>query len=435
MASAAGARRRRPGIRQTRGVETGEWVSALGRYAGRLHARAGPGHHVVSPLGAWMVVALCATVAGDEQARGELAEVLGTDPVPAAAFAAGLLADPHPLVAAGAGVWVRPARETARIKQWLTVLPAVVDTGDIPTQEEIDRWAAERTLGLIERFPIALTSDVVCLLASALASRVSREVPFDVVDAAALGPGPWSARLRRVLRPPRGDPRHRQYLAGTDRAGTVGVHLTGARGGLLVGSVIAADPAVPASDVLATAEEIITAEARQAGSVARLSLFDLPLGDGPVWSIGEQQADTTAPHGREEQVICVLPAWSAQTDLDLRDDEALGFATAARALAEALELGQWRYDARQAAMARYSAVGFEAAAVTGLAVAMSARVSRPGRRRVATVRFAHPFAVVAAAFDDRQTRHASPVPSAWHGLPVFSAWVSEPTEADPPPSR
>ncbi len=416
-------------------METGEWVSALGRYAGRLHARAGPGHHVVSPLGAWMVVALCATVAGDEQARGELAEVLGTDPVPAAAFAAGLLADPHPLVAAGAGVWVRPARETARIKQWLTVLPAVVDTGDIPTQEEIDRWAAERTLGLIDRFPIELTADVVCLLASALATKVSWEVPFDVVDAAALGPGPWPARLRRVLRPPRGDPRHRQYLAGTDRAGTVGVHLTGARGGLLVGSVIAADPAVPASDVLATAEEIITAEARQAGSVARLSLFDLPLGDGPVWSIGEQQADTTAPHGREEQVICVLPAWSAQTDLDLRDDEALGFATAARALAEALELGQWRYDARQAAMARYSAVGFEAAAVTGLAVAMSARVSRPGRRRVATVRFAHPFAVVAAAFDDRQTRHASPVPSAWHGLPVFSAWVSEPTEADPPPSR
>src|SRR5712692_8561165 len=118
VASAAGARRRRPGIRQTRGVETGEWVSALGRYAGRLHARAGPGHHVVSPLGAWMVVALCATLARDEQDRRELAGVLGADPVSAAMFAAGLLADPHPLVAAGAGVWVRPAGETARIKQW-----------------------------------------------------------------------------------------------------------------------------------------------------------------------------------------------------------------------------------------------------------------------------------------------------------------------------
>jgi hypothetical protein len=99
-----------------------------------------------------------------------------------------------------------------------------------------------------------------------------------------------------------------------------------------------------------------------------LSLFDLPLGDGTVWSIGEEQADTTAPGGREEQVVSVLPAWSARTDLELAGDEALGFTAAARVLAGALELAEWRYDARQAAMARYSAVGFEAAAVTGLAV-------------------------------------------------------------------
>jgi hypothetical protein len=414
-------------------VENGEWVSALGRYAGRLHARAGPGHHVVSPLGAWMVVAVCAGLAGDEQARGELAGVLGADPASAAAFAARLLADPHPLVAAGAGVWVRPARETARIKQWRAGLSAVVDTGDIPSQEDIDRWAAERTLGLIEQFPINLTDDVVCLLASALATRVSWEVPFDVVDAAALSPSRWPA-LQRVLRPPPGA-RHRQYLAGTDRAGDVGVHLAAARGGLLVGSVIAADPAVPAGDVLAAAEQIVAAEARQRGSVTRLSLFDQPLGDGPAWSIGEQQVDTAAPGGLEEQVICVLPAWSARTDVDLRGDEALGFAAAARVLAEALELAEWWYDARQAAMARYSAVGFEAAAVTGLAVLVSGKVSRPGRRRTATVRFAHPFAVVAAAFDDPRARHPSPVPSAWHGLPVFSAWVSEPTDADPAPFR
>ncbi len=414
-------------------METGEWVSALGRYAERLHARAGPGHHVVSPLGAWMVVAVCAALARDERARGELAGVLGADPESAARLAAGLLADPHPLVAAGAGVWVRPARETARIKQWLAGLPAVVGTGDIPAQDNIDRWAAERTLGLIKRFPIELTPDVVCLLASALATKVSWDVPFDVVDAAALGPGHWSARLRRVLRPPPGDPRHRQYLAGTGRAGTVGVHLAGARGGLLVGSVIAASQAVPPGDVLAVAEQIVAAEARQRGSVARLSLFDLPLGDGAVWSIREEQVDTTAPGGLEEQVVSVLPAWSARTDVDLRDDEALGFAAAARVLAEALELAEWWYDARQAAMARYSAVGFEAAAVTGLAVLVSAQVSRPGRRRTATVRFAHPFAVVAAAFDDPRARHASPVPSPWHGLPVFSAWVSEPAEADPTP--
>jgi hypothetical protein len=163
-----------------------------------------------------------------------------------------------------------------------------------------------------------------------------------------------------------------------------------------------------------------------------LSLFDLSLGDGPVWSLSEEDVSTTASDGQDEQVVSVLPAWTAKTELDLHDDEALGFPAAARTLVSALELGEWRYEARQTAMGRYSAVGFEAAAATGLAIFLSATLTRPGRRRIATIRFAHPFAVVAAAFDDPRTRHTSPVATAWHGLPVFSGWVSEPTDASAP---
>ncbi len=156
------------------------------------------------------------------------------------------------------------------------------------------------------------------------------------------------------------------------------MHLAYARGGLLVGSVIAADEAVPEGDVLAVAEAIVTAEARRPRSAPHLSLYDLPLGDGPVWSIREEQVETTAPDGKEEQVVSVLPAWSAETDLDLADDAELGFAAAARIIAEALELKEWYYKARQAATARYSAVGFEAAAVTALGVLTATRVPRPG---------------------------------------------------------
>ena len=380
-----------------------------------------------------MVVALCAPLAADEPTRAELAAVLGADLAAAATFAAELLADPHPLVAMGAGLWVRSADETARVEQWKAALPAVVDTGGIPDQEDLDAWTARRTGGLIERFPVRVTPDLACLLATALATKVSWEVPFDVVDAAALGPGPWTARLRYVLRAPPGEPRHRQYLTGTDNAGTVAVHLAGARGGLVVGSVLAADPAVPAAEVLGAAEEIVTAEAREVGSVARRSLFELPLGDGPAWSISEEPVETTSRDGREEQVVSVLPAWTAETELVL-DDVATGFPAAARALASALGLASFRYAARQTATARYSAVGFEAAAVTALGILASARATRPGRRRVATVRFGHPFAVVAAACDDHPTlppdSRASPSP--WHGLPVFSAWVGEPTDAAAP---
>jgi hypothetical protein len=381
-----------------------------------------------------MVVALCATLAGDEE-RDAWADILGADPLDAASFAAGLLAEPHPLVGAGAGLWVRSAYATDRFHQWRDELPPVIDSGDIPTQEQADAWARQRTLGLIKAFPLRITGEVVLLLASALASKVSWDVPFQVVAAAALHPSPWATRLEWVLQPPRvgGRRGHRQFLVATERAGTVAVHLTGARGGLLVGSVIADDARRAAGDVLAVAEEIVTAEARAPGAIPHLSLFDLPLGEGEVWSISEEAAETKAPDGREEQVLSVLPAWSADTDLDL-DHDALGFPAAARALEQVLVAGGYRHAARQLAMARYSAIGFEAAAVTGFMVATSRVRTQPGIRRTAHVRFGHPFAVVAAAFDDsRRDPRAAPISTRWNGVPVFSAWVSEPCDAEPIP--
>ena len=207
------------------------------------------------------------------------------------------------------------------------------------------------------------------------------------------------------------------------------VHLARARGGLLVGSVIAADEGVAPSNVLDVAHEIVTAEAQTFGSTTHISLFDLPLGDGPLWSLTEEAVQTKAHDGREERLMTVLPAWSAETELDLRD-ESLGFAAAARTLADAFENPGWQFSARQTAVARYSAIGFEAAAVTGLIMSMSATVLRPGARRVARVRFARPYAVVAAACDGRNGRSDQPTPSVWRGLPIFSAWVTKPSDAD-----
>jgi hypothetical protein len=405
-----------------------DWTDALAAYAERLHAAVGPDHHVVSPLGAWMLVALCAPLT-ETEARAELAEVLGADPMEAAQFAAELLTQPHPLVAVGAGLWVAPAFTTQVVEQWRDGLPPGMTTGDIPTQEDIDAWANERTLGLIDRFPIRMDPDLVCLLATALATKVSWDVPFVLVDAAALAPSPWAASLGRVLQSPRQDPRHRQYVTEKDRAGTVGVHLAGARGGLLVGSVIAADPEVPPADVLAAAHSIVTSEARTPHSVARRSLFDLPLGHGAVWTITEEEVETKASDGREEVVTTVLPAWSAETTVDL-DQEGLGLPIAARVIKQALGLTNLTYEAKQAAAARYTAVGFEAAAVTALAMRASKPRTRPGYRREATLRFGHPYAVVAVASTDRRVPPRDRVSSPWHGLPVFSAWMSEPAEAE-----
>jgi hypothetical protein len=402
---------------------------ALARYAERLHAAIGDDHHVASPLGAWLLLALCAS-AGRGAASDELAEVLGLPAVDATAAADALLADPHPLVSSATAVWHAPGRETEGLRGWQAELPASTVVGILPDQDGADAWARKHTDGLIGAFPLPNLQAVVLLLASALATRVTWTDPFEVAAAGVLGPdSPWAARLTRVLRTP--EDRHTAYIAATERAGDVIVHIVEAdradqqpfaRSKLLVISVAAA-PEVPAGDVLAAAYEVGRGVADDT-EVPRRSLFDLPLGDSRLWSIREESALTDRI--REERYTAVLPCWSAESDHDL-GRPGLGFTTAARILEQVLSASDLPLNARQTAMARYGRYGFEAAAVSGFGVLES--VPSEGVVRTAELRFGHPYAVLAVTVDiqwddERDCRVLAP----WHGMPVFSAWVSEPED-------
>lgn len=406
-------------------IVTTALITGLAGYARRLHRVAGPGHHVASPLGGWLLLALCAP-ASSGRGRQTLTEVLGCDAGTAAGLAARLLSQPHPLVPSAAAVWTRPeAPLVPEFGPWQDGLPAAVQRGPLPGQAALDAWARKHTAGLIERFPLAIDPAVCLILASALGTRVSWEVPFGLVPAAALGPGsPWAARLGQVLRTPSPDatpparagrpagPPHQQFIAVTSEAGDVAVHLARARGGLLVASVAGA-AGVPADEVLAAAQRLACAAA--AGDpVPRRALADLPLGDAPLWRVREE-----AEPG-PDTFTAVLPAWSANSQIKLADP-GLGFGTAISALS-----GDGRWTAEQAAMARYSRTGFEAAAVTSVFMASAARLPQPGRHRAAELRFAHPYAVVAVT-TDRGGPGGPPGP--WHGVPVFSAWVADPSDA------
>jgi len=386
-------------------MRTSQLAGCVARYASRLHSAVGDGHHVASPLGAWLLVAVAAPASAGPD-RATLTGVLGCDIDTAAAAAAALLGDPHPEVASAAAAWTAPqASFTDTFREWERGLPPQVETGDLPDQAGLDAWVREHTLGLITKAPVDWTPDLFFVLASALATRVSWQVPFTLVPAAELGEAsPWSRRLRHVLRAPNHG--HRAFIAATDEAGDVAVHVAQAQHGLQVYSVAAA-PAVPSGPVLAAAHEIACANAVGA-AVARRRLTDLPLGTGPAWVLREE---ASAAGG--DVCTAVLPAWSAQSELDL-SSQGLGFEVVKNALVP----DPCPWQARQSAMARYSRTGFEAAAATMFAVAASARL--PGRRRVADLRFGHPYAVVAVAVDG---------PQQWQGVPVFSAWVADPSDA------
>jgi Serpin (serine protease inhibitor) len=389
----------------------------LARYAERLHAAIGDGHHVASPLGAWLLLALCAPAARGS-GRDQLTDALGVEVDASAKFAAELLGSPHPLVASAAGIWNATRANTDDFLAWRAALPAAVETGELPKQEQLDAWANESTLGLIDAFPTRVTPETLVLLATALATRVAWDEPYDLAPASDLGPtSAWAPKLKQVLRTPAYG--HVQFIASTEAAGDVAVHRAIASGGLVVTSVAAA-PDVPALRVLATAYELATT-ALQSRDDVRRSLFDLPLGEGPLWKLTEEPTETIAPGERVERCSAVLPAWSAKNSHDL-NLPSLGFPAAAAALAERMALSDYPFEARQSTVARYSREGFEAAALTSMAVG-AAFMPTPHKAllRVAELRFGHPFAVVAVATERRV--------GFWHGLPVFGAWVASPDEA------
>jgi len=408
-------------------MATDQLAACVAGYAARLHAAIGARHHVASPLGAWLILALAGPASAGAD-RAALADVLGCDVDAAARAASDLLTNPHPLVASAAAAWTDPAAPLPpSFVRWREALPTAVTTGDLPGQAGLDAWAREHTFGLIDRFPIVADNPYL-VLASALATKVSWQVPFDLAPAASLGAkSPWSGLVERVLRTPARPGGHKQFVAATDQAGDVIVHVAAAADGLEVASV-AALPGVPAGQVLSAAYELGGKHAVGA-YIEAWDAASLPLGQHALWSVREVTAGA-------DSWAAVLPAWSATSDHDL-GAPGLGFQAAKHALVN----NDDPWQARQSAMARYSRTGFEAAAVSALTVALSARL--PATHREVVLRFAHPYAVVAfttgasttgasttgAFTSGAPTTGATGGAAAWDGLPVFSAWVSEPENA------
>jgi hypothetical protein len=281
-----------------------------------------------------------------------------------------------------------------------------------------------------------MRADTIVVLANALATRIAWAERFELVDSGRLG-GEWASQVDRALEAPR---QHRMYIASTSQAGLVGVHAADSVDGLLVVSVIA-DRSVEPAAVHAAAHDVAIMLARSmsqallvAPSTARpQSLFALPLGEGHAWTITEETV-VADPAGPLELLAATLPAWQTTAQHDLLDPKlALGFEEAGNAVAALCnpEFGPIALEAVQVASGSFSRIGFEAAAITA---AMHTRSARPRRaevrRRNAHLRFNRPYAVVAVTVDRPQlpgseTSSRSP---AWHGVPVFSAWINEPAE-------
>ncbi|MED5815812.1 hypothetical protein VST63_25925 [Mycolicibacterium sp. 050232] len=366
-------------------------------------------HAVASPLGLWLLLALVGP-ATSGASRRDLEAVLGTTVDDAATRAGTLLRDPHPAVSALAAVWDRKLGPA--FDDWARTLPDVVERGPVPDKAQADAWARARTDGLIDRFPLQLDELTRLVLASALATDISWAQPLDTTNE--LG-GPFGEQISTALTVRDGI----QLVVDTDAAGQVAVAAPPSSSALDVFSVIAA-PEVAPHDV-ATAAHQVAAMLRGDGRAARRVPIE-DLVDGHAWTVTERRERRVRGPDAQAEWSSQLPAWSATSDHDLKDAPGVTpvFATLAGFVRD--EEQPAGLDAKQVAVASYSRTGFKAAAVTAMGVRAAGmpRFHEVLVKRI-EIRFNRPFAVLACA--DRKAG-----PEAWRGVPVFSAWITEPQE-------
>ncbi|MGW0817598.1 serpin family protein [Streptomyces viridiviolaceus] len=322
------------------------------------------GGTVFSAPGVWPLLALLAGGAAGA-AREELAEAVGLPAERSTAAARELLARLAAVrgLDTALGLWTKRTLELR--EEWEAGLPAGahgVLTGDEAADKEaLDAWAAKRTGGLVERMPVAVSPDTEMVLASALALRTRWLRPFTetyhVPEA-----GPWEGRelqglWRRstlldrigVADTPGGHVAELKVLGDT----AVDVHLLLGEEGMTPGQVLAAGVGL-----LARAYPLVPGPC-------------LPYGEvGPGLSVVKERSRTPEPPTLD--VTTTAFGMSADHDL-LEPPGPFGLTSASQPVPGhfpgisgfPLYIG----SARQCAVARFDARGFEAAAVTALGAA------------------------------------------------------------------
>lgn len=378
-------------------------------YAARFNRSVLAGHTVASPLGLWLLLALVGPATSGPDRR-DLEAVLGTTVDDAAARVEDLLSDPHPAVSALAAVWDRTLGPA--FDDWARTLPDVVERGPVPDQAQADAWARSQTNGLIDLFPLRLNELTRLVLASALATDISWAEPLHTTTDLR---GPFGEHIRTALAFQDGT----QLVVETDAAGLVAVAAPPSSSALDVFSVIAA-PEVEPHEVDTAAHQVAAMLRGDGRAARRVPIQDLV--DGHAWTVTERREHRDDGPGVNAEWCSYLPAWSATGDHDLKN--APGMAPVFAMLAGFVrdEDRPAEFDAKQTAVAAYSRTGFKAAAVTviDMLAGCMPEFHEVLVRRI-EIRFNRPFAVLACA-----DRHAGP--QAWRGVPVFSAWVTEPEQ-------
>lgn len=367
------------------------------------------GAGVLSGAGLWPLLAVLASSA-DEPGRGELSAAVGLSADESMDAARDVLKALAGLdgVDAALGLW---AQQAAQVRpEWRDTLPSGTYgelTGDPGVDQPVlDAWANERTHGLIERFPVQAGPELMLTLATALVLRTTWQRKFSDESWQVSG-GAWAGRRLAGLE--RSTPDADDLRVADSAAGPLTLTRISGDNGLDVHLVLGAEGRA-SGDVLAAAVPLVADDAAVTGGAALLESGDVERWPG-VSTVSAQRAGLVLKTAR----------FTVRSLHDLlRQADVFGLRSVSsgdRDHFPAIGPVPLRVDqAKQAAVAIFSATGFEAAAVTAIGLRT---VSMPVHRaRAVAVSYDRPFGFLAVHRES--------------GLVLFAGWVDSPEDWAPP---
>lgn len=391
-----------------------------------LHKKAGDEHHLVSPMGLWLLMAAASTITDPgSKDRRRIEKFLGLPVEQASAVVEELLnsGENTEALKASIALWVRgtdinelkqwaktqyidisdPTEED--IYQWQDSLKELIETGPMPSAEEADEWVNKNTDGLIQKMPITIDDDFLVNMVTALATKTSWRDGFREVDNNNLLDGAFKDASKALI----SHQNHKVYVEDTE-IGLVGVHAAYGTNGLVVYSVIA-DEDIDYDEVIKTAHLIASHDADENQG---LELHRLETQDASFYTV----EDIESTDG--DIYSATLPKWKANTSVkELEKSPELNIGGIVQKVSDKTGIAVQDILAmvQQDVVAEYTAKGFDAAAVTQMAMIgrATAFFSPASKAKLLNVKFSHPYAVVAVIKDG----------SSWCETPVFSGWVKE----------
>lgn len=274
------------------------------------------------------------------------------------------------------------------INKWWKDNKTLNSTPQIPSKQWLDNWANKNTNGLIPSFPLEVDSEVVLLAANIIYSKFSWESPFEVVENNKMAekwdvPSFLFSKKSSALFVKHENSMfvHLPVYSQTKEI----VHLVMALGEVTDSELLSATVAIsdPWKNKVVPYNEI--------EAIPGLIEFEkIRAISGPAYEV-------------------TLPAWTAESSIDLMEDERYGFVDITRIFSKDAKR-PFTAEAKQVAVSKFKRKGFEAAAVTAYMMRAASFMQPVVKEQdLIKVNFAHKFGYVCTI----------------EGLPVFSGIIKE----------